>query len=104
MTIIPTVYSEECVAKSEDVEAICEIISMKLPEVHYKVVVELIRLLRLLGKPESVTKTKMGFQNLALVFAPAFLQPHQSPNSNVMIFNSERERDFIANALEFAKI
>ena len=69
----------------------------KIPEVNLLVLTQLARFLHELGQPSNVAKTKMGYPNLSLVFAPAVLTP---PDPSARIFNAERERIFVESLIE----
>lgn len=49
----------------------------KLPPINQKILTSLINFLQVFARPEFVSKSKMGIQNLSMVFAPAILRcPH----------------------------
>jgi len=61
---------------------------------------KLVEFLRELGKPENQQRTKMGYSNLALVFAPTFFRPPMT-DCQAMLAKSDLERAFIQKLLEF---
>jgi hypothetical protein len=91
--------TEECIASSSQPSNSLQILS-RLPEDHKHSVKHLLQFLREVGKPENQQKTKMGYSNLALVFAPTFFRPPLT-DCQAMLAKSDLERAFIQGLLEF---
>lgn len=94
--LIPTGLYQEALDAAEDIEATKALLS-KLPEVNRAVTTVVATFLQDLGSPQNMESTKMGFSNLALVFAPGFLC---SEDPTARLFNSERERMFVEGVIE----
>lgn len=98
--LIPYDMYDECIDhakngnKSGSVEAF-----KRAPELNKRVVEYLIAFLRRLAVPESIEKTKMGPQNLAMVFAPSFLRcPTDDPA--VIIATQKYQQNYVLHLIE----
>lgn len=94
--LIPIGLYQEALDAAEDIEATKALLA-KLPEVNRAVTSVVATFLQDLGSPQNMENTKMGFSNLALVFAPGFLC---SEDPTARLFNSERERMFVEGVIE----
>lgn len=59
-----------------------------------KVVYFILQFLAKMLSPEIVEQSKMGIENLAMIFAPSFLR---TPSLDLMLANAEREKSFVKN-------
>jgi len=92
--------TDECLASvDQPPEASLQILT-RIPIDHRHSVRKLVEFLRELGKPENQQRTKMGYSNLALVFAPTFFRPPMT-DCQAMLAKSDLERAFIQKLLEF---
>merc|ERR1711916_118886 len=74
--VIPMDFYEKCVdttTPEEAYEAVKEI-----PPVNLRVLKYIIRFLKDLGKPENAEKTRMGYENLALIFSASLLKSSET--------------------------
>jgi len=75
-------------------------ILQELPELNRKIALFIINFLISFLNPEYVTITKMGIENLSMLFAPLFLRnPETDPA--LMLLNTSFESDCVHNLIEF---
>lgn len=74
-----------------------------LPEVNYNVLVSILRYLQLVAQPENQEYTKMGIQNLAIVFGPNFVRC-PSPDPRVILDSQQWEQKFIVSLITHIKL
>eukprot|EP01094_Clydonella_sp_ATCC50884_P004800 TRINITY_DN1380_c0_g1_i1.p1 TRINITY_DN1380_c0_g1~~TRINITY_DN1380_c0_g1_i1.p1 ORF type:complete len:909 (-),score=289.85 TRINITY_DN1380_c0_g1_i1:329-2854(-) len=98
MELIPQSLYDACLNVCTDPTAGAELLQ-QLPADHLNVVKHVLAFLHELGKPEYNTRTKMGYSNLAVVFAPAFFRPDLTDQA-AMLAKSDMEREFITNLLQ----
>ncbi|EGC33638.1 hypothetical protein DICPUDRAFT_56354 [Dictyostelium purpureum] len=92
----PTTY-EQCIATTKK-EQVCELVA-SLPLLNQKIIGYIIEFLQEAIKPEYVETSKMGSDNLAMVFSPCFLRsPHTDPN--ILLGNIFKEKEFVKNLIE----
>jgi len=70
--VIPSKSYQECIQHCNDTTAISEIVR-NLPDLNRHVLCELVTFLQELAQPDIVQTTKMGANNLALLFSPILL-------------------------------
>src|SRR5689334_20839909 len=82
------ILSESCVGDSSKPP---NQVIQQLPSLNQKVIYFMLSLIRELMKPEIVEATKMGKENLAVVFAPSFLRcPYQDYNKALTAADKEK--------------
>jgi len=77
-------------------EILQKIIDEKLPLSHKNVVYFIVQWLRKLSEEQK--KTMMGYDNLAMVFSPAFLR---CPKTAILIFNAAKEKEVVETLLRY---
>eukprot|EP01083_Nonionella_stella_P063707 165550_1 len=75
-----------------------EVFLSQLPEVNRETLKYLVRFLKDLMHQDNVPKTRMGLENVAIVFAPTILKcPHT--DAKLLLANSRHEKDFTIELL-----
>lgn len=98
--IVPTeLYDPAIESASKDDAQMAVKLVKEMPVINRKVLFYVILYLRGVGQPENVPKTKMGINNLAMVFAPNFLRcPSEDPS---VIFNTQKhQQTFVRHLLQ----
>jgi len=91
--LIPMQLYDTCIKNADNFEG-CRVILTSIPEINRAVTEYLAIFLYDFAKAESVTK--MGVDNLAMVFAPAFLR---SQDPQTMLLNTYNEGAFVYNLI-----
>lgn len=98
--IVPTdLYDAAIDSASREDPAAAVLLVKKMPAINRRVLYFVIVYLRGVAEPDNVPKTKMGVNNLAMVFAPNFLRcPSEDPS---VIFNTQKhQQTFVRYLIE----
>ena len=73
----------------------------RIPEINQAVLYHIIDFLRKLLDPATVDKTKMGADNLAIVFAPNMLRsPTEAQTPNGLLTEQQISKEFVIHLLD----
>jgi len=97
--LVPSAFYTRCVTlgASDPKEALK--ILEELPELNKRVICYVLGFVCNFLKPEYMSVTKMGVENLAMIFAPLFLR-NESTDPAMMLLNSGFEASFVQNLIE----
>ena len=95
--LVPPDYYDECLINSTKPDVLQKMIDEKFPAVNKEIFYFMLRWLRILAKEEYSSKTMMGIDNLAMVFAPSFLR---CPKTAIMMFNAAKEKEVVETLLK----
>lgn len=87
--------------KAENIEQMNQTIR-NLPSINYNVLICMIRYLQILIEPENQQQTKMGIQNIAIVFGPSFVRC-PSPDPRIILESQQWEQRFIVTLIKHFK-
>jgi len=94
--LIPQEFYSASIAAAEDRSKCVSIIMSDIPPVNREIIKYLSAFLLEIADPESVKVTKMGVENLAMVFAPGFLR---CTDLTMMLVNASHEGSFVNNVI-----
>lgn len=98
--LIPHEFYDECIKKAHHTEQIMQLIT-RIPPINQKVIEFFAKFLLKLAAAENVSVTKMGLDNLAIVFSPGFLR---CLDPMKMMANSALEGLFVENLIEVYQV
>jgi hypothetical protein len=75
-------------------------IQEELPELNKRVVYFVLSFVCKFLRPEYMARTKMGVENVAMIFAPLFLRCSQDMDPAMMLLNSGYESSYVQNLFE----
>lgn len=95
-TVFFLAISDSCVKAAHQQQECVNMVS-GIPSVNREVIKFLAEFLHRMAQEENVVVTKMGVDNLAMVFAPAFLRSH---DPQTMLLNTYNEGSFVQNLID----
>ena len=101
--IIPKRYYDYCVSMAKENKLNkkqFEVFFSQLPSVNRECLKYLINFLRDFLKPQYQQFTKMGLENIAIVFGPTLLMPPNELEPQVALLNAKSEKQFVVSLIE----
>merc|ERR1712013_139607 len=101
--VIPRRYYNYCVSMARDNklnERQFEVFFSQLPSENRETLKYLIRFLRDLLQPKNQPSTKMGIENIAIVFGPTLLMPDEELEPTQAMMNAKHEKQFVISLIE----
>jgi len=97
--LIPMNLQFDCLERLESARRCVSLIQRKLPYFNLKVVQFLIKLFQRFTEVQNLEKTKMGVNNISILFAPFFLRFNEGSDSDVMAENEMMAQKFLRNLI-----
>ncbi|KYR02381.1 RhoGAP domain-containing protein [Tieghemostelium lacteum] len=95
--VIPTELYYDCIKSKSRDEVTRQV--HNLPPINREVLFFILKFLKYVANPANTPKTKMDADNISMVFAPGLLRcPPNDPN---MMLNTQYEKDFIKNLIDY---